>query len=146
MIPAFDRRGNLPPGIHRASWKELARRYGTTPHRQKLLSGLEAACQELRRAGCRRVYVNGSFVTSKGGPADFDGCWSVAETDLSKLDPVLQDLSNGRAAQKAKYFGELFPAELPEGATGKSFLEFFQRDRQTREAKGIVELKLEAMP
>lgn len=90
--------------------------------------------------------MDGSFVTSKGIPADFDGCWSVAETDLSKLDPVLQDLSNSRAAQKAKYFGEFFPAELPEGATGKNFLEFFQRDRQTREAKGIVELELEAMP
>ncbi|MBI4869404.1 MAG: hypothetical protein HY816_20890 [Candidatus Wallbacteria bacterium] len=146
MIPAFDRRGNLPPGIHTASWGELARRYGTTRHRLKLLSGLEAACRELRRAGCQRVYVDGSFVTAKTVPADFDGCWSVTETDLSKLDPVLLDLSNGRAAQKAKYFGELFPAELPEGATGKSFLEFFQRDRQTREAKGLVELRLEAMP
>jgi len=23
MIPPFDRRGNLPPGVHRASWDEL---------------------------------------------------------------------------------------------------------------------------
>jgi hypothetical protein len=29
------------------------------------------------------------------------------------LDPVLVDFSNLRAAQKAKYFGEFFPAHSP---------------------------------
>ena len=58
------------------------------------------------------------------------------------LDPVLLDFSNDRAAQKAKYFGEFFPAQLPEGRSGRTFLEFFQRDRLTDHLKGIVILQL----
>src|SRR2546425_628399 len=34
--------------------------------------------------------------------------------------------SRGRAAQKQRFLGELFPAQLPEGATGRAFLDFFQ--------------------
>jgi hypothetical protein len=39
---------------------------------------------------------------------------------------------------KAKYGGDLFPAEVPEGASGKAFLDFFQTDRRTGKPKGIV--------
>jgi len=62
------------------------------------------------------------------------------------LDPILLDFSNGRAAQKAKYLGELFPAETPEGSTGRTFLEFFQIDKQTGRPKGIVGINLEDFP
>ncbi len=61
-----------------------------------------------------------------------------------RLDPVLLDFRDGRAAQKAKYGGELFPAELPEGLSGRTFLEFFQTDRDTGGPKGIVSIDLNA--
>jgi hypothetical protein len=42
---------------------------------------------------------------------------------------------------KLKYRGDLFPAEAPEGASGKAFLDFFQTDKRTGRAKGIVSLE-----
>jgi hypothetical protein len=42
-----------------------------------------------------------------------------------------------RAAQMRRFGGEFFPAQLVEGATGRSFLEFFQRTRDD-EPVGIV--------
>ncbi len=98
----------------------------------------------LRDAGCRLTYVDGSFVTAKKEPGDFHACWSMAGVNPDLLDPVLLDFSNRRAAQKATYGGELFPADLPEGASGRTFLEFFQTDRDTGAAKGIVSLDLSA--
>src|SRR5688500_10638 len=88
---------------------ELVARYGSTPHRLALLSGLKAAVDALRAAGCRRAYIDGSFVTAKARPADFDACWEVDGVDLARLDPVLMTFAQRRAAQKQKYGGELFP-------------------------------------
>lgn len=146
MLPAFERSGNLPPGIHRVSWAQLAERFGETAYRRKLLAGLQAALQGLRAAGCSTAYVDGSFVTVKQTPADFDGCWEPAGVDPTLVDPVLLDFSAGRAVQKAKYGGELFPAQMREGASGRSFLEFFQIDGRTGRPKGIVCLELRSLP
>ncbi len=66
--------------------------------------------QSFKKAGCRTVYVDGSFVTNKEIPGDFDACWEEAGVDPTMLDPVLLTFENGRTAQKAKYHGELFPA------------------------------------
>ena len=142
MVPPFAASGNLPPGIHWATWEELVERFGSTPYRMKLIEGLKRALQSLALAGCRTVYVDGSFVTAKEVPGDFDACWDPAGVEVSRLDPVLLDFSNRRAAQKAKYGGELF---LSSGwaAAGKVFLDFFQTDKATGEAKGIVAIDLQ---
>ena len=115
---------------------------GFTPRRKQLLRGLRKALDLLRSAGCQLVYLDGSFVTAKPEPADFDGCWSIAGVDVEKLDPVFLDFSNSRAQQKERFLGELFRAELPEGATGKTFLEFFQIDKETGKPRGIRALDL----
>jgi hypothetical protein len=144
MIPRFRRDGNLPAGIHLATWREFEERFGTNARRRALLSGLRRALVALQMAGCRTVYIDGSFVTAKELPNDFDGCWGVADVDPNVLDPVLLDFARSRAAQKSKYGGELFPAELPEGASGRVFLDFFQHDADGR-PKGIVNIKLETL-
>ena len=95
-----------------------------------------------RAAGCSTAYLDGSFVTSKERPRDYDGCWDIRGVDENLVDPVLLDLSDGRAAQKAKYGGAFFPAQLPEGLTGRLFLDFFQSDPDTGNAKGVVKLDL----
>ena len=38
------------------------------------LDRFEAAMVNLRDAGCKTVYVDGSFVTDKERPGDFDAC------------------------------------------------------------------------
>ncbi len=141
MLDFLLENGDLPPGIHWSEWKEFENRFGINPHRRKLLKGLKAAIASLRKAGCPAIYIDGSFVTSKELPNDFDGCWSIEGVDAELLDPVLLDFSNGRAAQKEKYRGELFPAEWIEGGSGKTWLEFFQQDRNGK-PKGIVGIRL----
>jgi hypothetical protein len=145
MIPPFDPRGLLPPGLHPARWTEFAARFGGTPRRQALLVGLREALENLRDAGCSLAYVDGSFVTVKPEPGDYDACWGIRGVIPERLDPVLLDFSDGRAAQKARFGGELFPAELPEGGSGRTFLEFFQTDRETGRHKGIVALEINTL-
>jgi hypothetical protein len=142
MIPAFDHSGKLPPGIYWVTWKELESRLGFTPKRVQLLAGLRQALVLLKQAGCRSVYIDGSFVTTKPQPGDFDACWAIEHVDPDKLDPVFLDFSHARAAQKARFQGEFFPADLPEGLTGKTFLEFLQTDKETGAPKGILALNL----
>ena len=141
MLPGFDpESGRLPPGEHVASWDEVVERFGWTPRRRALLHGLAEAVELLAAAGCRRVWLNGSFVTAKDEPGDFDACWDTDGVDLDALDPVLLDLSNKRVAQKARFGGELFP-NVVEAESGLTFAEFFQNERDTSR-KGIVVIDL----
>ena len=143
MIPACKSNGLLPPGIHQGSCDEFKQEFGSTPHRRKLLSGLETAARNLKSAGCKRIFVNGSFITSKEQPNDYDALWDIDGVDPEKLDPVFFDFSKRRAAQKNKYFGEFFPAQMIETGTGRLFLDFFQIDKETGVLKGIVEINLD---
>jgi len=144
-LPAFEPSGLLPPGIHCADWPEFAARFGSTPYRRRIVQGLRGALKALKAAGCLTAYIDGSFVTSKDFPGDFDGCWDVTGVDVTKLEPVLLDFDNGRAAQKARFSGELFPAQLPQGLSGSTFLEFFQVDKSTGVQKGIVVIDLRSL-
>lgn len=145
MIPEFDQRGNLPPGIHHATWTEIMARYATSAHRRELLDGLLSALRSLKGAGCAVAYIDGSFVTAKEHPGDFDACWESRDVILSRLNPELQDFSGERSRQKARYGGELFPADWPAQADGTTFLDYFQRDREAR-PKGIIALDLGDLP
>lgn len=79
MIPRIDERtGNLPPGVYEATWEEIVARYGTTTHCRGLLVGLKRALDNLQAAGCRRVYIDGSFITNKRVPGDIDCCYEGA--------------------------------------------------------------------
>jgi len=85
-------------------------------------------------------------VTAKKVPGDYDVCWSLQGVDPTRLDPVLLNFDNHRQAMKAKYQGDLFPAEVPEGNSGKVFLDFFQTDKDTGAAKGVVLIDLRRFP
>lgn len=119
------------------NWK----RDSGSARRAQLLSGLRAALLALRSAGCRTAYIDGSFVTAKEEPGDFDACWDIAGVDGSLLDPVLRDLAHPRKAQKEKFGGELFPAQAPADSSGALFIDFFRHDREGN-AKGIVKIDL----
>jgi hypothetical protein len=86
-----------------------------------------------------RVWINGSFVTAKDEPGDFDCVWSPVGVDrmlLEEIGPELLDLSHQRAAQKARFGGEFLP-NVVEAASGETFAAFFQTDRDGT-PKGIV--------
>lgn len=142
MIPPFDpESGLLPEGEHFGSWDEIVDRFGWNERRRSLLDGLAEALEMLRSVGCRQVWLNGSFVTAKDEPADFDACWDTAGVDLDEIDPVFLDLSAGRIAQKERFGGEFFPNVI-EAQSGLVFAEFFQNERDGSR-KGIVVVHLE---
>ena len=145
MIPEFQADGNLPKGVHCATWEELVTRFGTTAWRKELLGGLRRVLESLRDAGCRTVYVDGSLVTERETPGDFDVCWDPTGVDPTLLDPVLGIFDPGRATQKAKFLGESFPSNAPANPEGDTFLELFQRDKDTDKPKGIIALNLEEL-
>jgi hypothetical protein len=124
LIPEFDSKGLLPKGVHRANWQETVNRFDL-----------------LRDAGCRRVYLDGSFVTDREFPNDIDVCWDIDGVNPMSLNSVFFEFENERAAQKARFGAEFFPAQAPQRL--KTFLDFFQIDKQTGEPKGIIELLLD---
>lgn len=111
MIPELDESGRLSPGIHHATWTEIVTRYATSTHRRDRLAGLLGALRSLKAAGCRVAYLDGSFISVKEHPKDFDACWDATGVVLERLDTELQDFSGKCAAQKTRHGGELYPAD-----------------------------------
>lgn len=141
MLPPFDPdTGLLPVGEHPASWDEVLERFGWNEKRRGLLDGLAEAIALLAEVGCRRVWLNGSFVTAKDEPDDVDVCWDEDGVDLDRIDPVFLDFSAGRAAQKRRFGCEFFP-NVVEAVSGLAFAAFFQNERDGSR-KGIVVMNL----
>lgn len=142
MIPEFDENGNLAPGIHFCDWAEFKERFGYTPRRRLLIQGLLTVMVQLKAAGCRTIYINGSFVTTKLDPEDFDMCWEQDDVDINLLKKNAPQILNfyNSAAQKAKYKGEIYPSDQPVDDSTTS-IEFFQRDRE-QNRKGIIAINL----
>jgi hypothetical protein len=143
-LPELDADGILPPGIHLASWEEVVERFGGTARRDELLVGLLDLLRDLQEAGCHLVYLDGSFVTDKAIPGDFDLCWELDNVDLTKLPPVILDVRPPRAAQKARYRGDILP-NVVERSSGAPFVDFFQKNKVTGGVKGIVAINLEEL-
>ena len=127
-IPEFNNLGYLPPGVYETSWQEFMERFAIDPHRQRLATGLAAALRKLGVAGCRRVIIGGSFVTTKEKPNDFDGWYEDFGLDSTTLDPLFVENVND---QQIAFGGRLF--DLP------SYEGFFQTDREGR-PKGVIAL------
>jgi len=144
MLPDFDSSGALPQGIHDASWDEIVARFGWTEYRRELLAGLRDVLGDLQLAGCRRAYLDGSFITDREVPGDYDLCWEMDGVSMKKLHPVLHDVDPPRAAQQARYRGDILP-NVVEGQTGAPFVDFFQRNKVTGGVKGIVAINIEEL-
>ncbi len=144
MIPKFNDYGYLPPGEpHKATWDEFVGRFGGTAKRRALLEGLAEVLSSLKQAGCRKVYIDGSLITDKPEPADWDACWEIDQVDFNKLDSLIIDEDLQPTKRKEKYLGDLFlqTPRLP----GRDFVKFFQTDRQGNK-KGIVVMDLGTLP
>ncbi len=126
------------------AWTDVSCYFGFNGHRSRLLAGLIAAFQNLSRAGCRSVLLNGSFVSNKELPEDYDGAWYTMGVDVRLVDPVLLDFSRSRSAMKSKYLGELFPSGMV-AAPGVFYEDFFKTDRDNI-PKGIVQIDLATLP
>ncbi|EIT84821.1 hypothetical protein A374_14055 [Fictibacillus macauensis ZFHKF-1] len=149
----FNKRGNLTPGKHFLTWDELMRAFGTNAHRKTLLAGMKRGLQILKKAGCKRVYIDGSFVTLKKVPGDYDLVWDERHVNthvLQQLEPLFYGKFRDTTLQRKKYLGEYFPAmmiAIDRVIDGKNpcFLDMFQTERYTDYPKGIVSLDLQEL-
>jgi hypothetical protein len=146
MLPTFDARGNLPPGIHEASWATVVARFGGSPERRLLLVQLRAALDALAVSGCRRAWLDGSFVCDVERrlgrpPGDVDVGWDLAEVGLRRLAalaPALHPLRGSREDRRRRFGGDYVAVAAP---LAVGVLASFQRDREGR-PKGLVLLHL----
>jgi hypothetical protein len=146
MIPDFVDIGSLwkvlPPGVYKATIKEIEARFAISDYRKHLFLGLQEGVRALRNAGCRIIFLDGSFITEKHIPKDYDVCWDPRGVDITKLDPVFLDFSNMRKKQKERFYGEFFPTSAI--ANGVNiFSDYFQRDKYTGKLKGIIRIILQ---
>lgn len=143
-MPNYLPNGNLEIGIHIMEWNAFVGTYGYNGTRKGILAGMTVALSALKKYGCQRVYVDGSFVSTKEEPGDFDGCWDPEGVDLKGLTdelPCFVELRAPRDSQKALFRGEIFPSTVPADNKGNTFLEFFQKDRDET-PKGIIQINL----
>ena len=133
----------LPPGIHDATMDEIKQTFATNEVRTFLFEGFVRGVEALARAGCLTLYLDGSFVTEKPNPGDYDVCWDAVGVNVNQLDPVLLDFSQLRKAQKQKFGGEFFPSGFSAHGT-QPFMDFFQIDKYTGNRKGILRVNLTA--
>lgn len=140
-LPDLNENGELPSGEHECHLEELRNAFGLkNERRMKLFKGLTAALRNLEEAGIRKVFIDGSFITSKEEPNDVDGCWEYGETvQVDKIDEVF--LSPSRKPMKDKYGVEFFISQITEADTGLPFPKFFQLNRDG-DPKGIVVIRL----
>lgn len=145
MIEFDSRTGYLAEGVHVMTRAEVERLFAWNTHRRFLFGGLNRALDNLAGAGCRAVLLDGSYVTAKETPGDWDAAFDPVGVVPDLLDPILIKYDDGRRAMRAKYLGDMFPwTALAARPAGPIFRQFFQKDRDGR-PKGIIEIKLQVL-
>jgi hypothetical protein len=153
MIPDFTSDGLLPEGIHETTWELFCERFGNSSRKRKnLIQKIAVVINILRKVGCQKVYLDGSFVGRMKQPGDFDICWDPVGVDLKLLNeiaPILKYAPNPfrTVTCKKKYGGDILRSNRlqpsPKGEGMLTILSFFQMKKENDEPKGIILLKLD---
>ncbi|MDR0395187.1 MAG: hypothetical protein LBH77_08535 [Tannerella sp.] len=132
----------LAPGIHDMSWDEFSAQFSFSQKRRDLLIGLKKTIEILKQVNCPVIYIDGSFVSQKNNPGDWDACIDCSTqvvTALFKVFPFA-DIDE----QIRIYGGELYHARTEADEYGTIFLDFFQQIKtDSAKKKGIVRINLE---
>lgn len=145
MIPAFvDIKSVwkvLPPGIHIATLEEIEERFAYNDKRSNLFQGFKKGLVSLKLADCKAVYLDGSFISDKDFPSDFDACWDPTGVDEAKLDPMLITHNEDEQRLQKQVFGGEFFVSTPDAKGSSRMLDFFKMDKNGKE-KGIICIQL----
>jgi hypothetical protein len=134
----------LPPGIRVYTLDQLKDEFVANPVRERIFQGLVQTLEELKAAGCKRVWLGGSYCSGKIEPGDFDLTWDPEGVDMSKLDPTLTGPSWGtNKMRKGKYLGDIFIRDP--AVTGHDHVQEWQLDERSGVKKGVMQLNLEDM-
>jgi hypothetical protein len=76
VLPDLTVDGDLPPGVHTATWPDFISRFGGSSPRRLWLAGRLRTVLELAATGgrLRRIFVWGSFLTAKPAPEMSTSC------------------------------------------------------------------------
>jgi hypothetical protein len=137
VVPKFDRNGNLPPGVHDATIAEIEKLFATNAQRAMLFEGLVKVLDLLRGCNCKEVYLDGSFITDKSEPNDYDLCYEPTGINPTK---AFKNFLLARDRRKERYLGDIF-ARMPQPPYELDHVEHWQTD-QDGNIKGIIRIKL----
>ncbi len=139
MIPESDKNGNLPPGIFEATIEEVEERFSINFQRKKLFGLLLEVLAIFRNCGCPEVYLDGSYITNKDEPEDYDLCYEP--TGINATDEFFEFLKS-KDRRKERYGGDIFP-RMPEPPYHYDHVVHWQIDgRNDDAAKGILKILL----
>src|SRR5687767_8805968 len=126
MLPEFNENGDLPPGVHAASWTEIEKRFGMrTLARVRAMATLRLLHELARRTRfLRNFYVFGSFASATAAPRDVDVLLTMArefriDTCPSESLPLFFHLQ-----AQARYGASVF--WFKEAALSRNFLRAWQ--------------------
>ena len=147
-LPDFREDGWLPEGHHAATWQEIAVCFGGEPdsRRAVILSSLlrwRDAVRAKRLSGL--VILDGSFISRKDAPGDFDlvFCYEEASEVILRTDPDARTLTDYQVCRSLGFLGDVFalPASLQSLSPALGGLSMFDFDRRGI-PKGVVEVRL----
>jgi hypothetical protein len=133
--------GLLDAGIHEMEWYAFYDFFSFSPKRKRLLEGLKKVIDILQATGCTAIYIDGSFVSAKLEPGDWDACFDCCPVKIPDL--LIQYPLFDRKKQKKLYGGELFSAFVAADEYGTIYLDFFQQQKEnSAKKKGIIKINL----
>src|SRR5436190_1131322 len=141
-IPPFRADGYLPEGVYLATEAEVIFRFGSSsPRRRRLVLRLRRWLELVRQTRCRRLLVDGSFVTAKAEPQDIDAVVLLAADFQQQVDggsAAAMELEDMLVTRRPE---EIFAAE--DEADWTEWADFFSRTREPDDRrKGLVEVRL----
>jgi hypothetical protein len=144
MIPPFEESGFLPAGIHQATLLEFEARFAifdSSDRRIKLYNGIKRLWEAAHKLlFVKRLYVAGSYVSSKPEPNDFD-CLVVYEANEvpQVVRPFEYQVLHRKTASK-HFAGDVIT--VGEGSElHRYYMSFLQLSRDDMSV-GIVEIEL----
>ncbi len=144
-LPQFNDLGDLPPGVHQATFDEVIARFsGQTARREACTRRLMHLVELAHRAGhLQRLIVFGSYVTAKPEPNDVDVILVMKDSfHLEECPTESRGLFDHPVAQ-ARYGASIFwirPAMLIE-ETVEEFILYWQIKRGG-DKRGIVDVTI----
>ena len=147
-LPKLRPGGWLPEGHHETTWDEIAERFGGEPGspRAAVLSRLLAWRDAARQKGLAgRVILNGSFLSAKAEPGDFDLIFVYDERTeaLVKRDKEAKALT-GLLRCNERFGGDVFGMAITNVRRFPHLCrtDGFDQDKILRQPKGVVEVDL----
>ena len=141
-IPPLRFDGHLPEGVYSATITEVARRFGSsTPRRKVLMKRLTHWVRLSQSVGAKRLLIDGSFVSAKENPGDVD---VIVQTTLMYYS--LRARNDKNALELAAIIDSRKPEELFEVDNNDDWddwVKFFGINKEfSRVRKGMLEVKL----